>query len=250
MRSGDDAIHCVRKALARSLTKRWKNQRLNRKLKIKIQKISHKAEEHAAELTRQNWYNLCDSVQGRLSSASTWKLLRALLDPNHTRTVTCKRISELVFKGPLTTHAMFDKLASKYLCIEPSEAQKDYHGRANPALDEPITTAAFNALPKSQNCWCSRTRTADNPAPADLNIYIDGQEVPKPKEVRILGQILTQSGRNLSTINKPRRTLTQTEVNKLNVIIRRAFKCALGLPEYVATEDLLSTGLYNTIEEL
>ncbi|XP_040075969.2 uncharacterized protein LOC115316780 [Ixodes scapularis] len=44
--------------------------------------------------------------------------------------------------------------------------------------------------------------------------------------------------------------LTQTEVNKLNVIIRRAFKCTLGLPESVATDDLLSTGLYNTIEEL
>ncbi|KAM7287767.1 hypothetical protein ISCGN_031458 [Ixodes scapularis] len=38
--------------------------------------------------------------------------------------------------------------------------------------------------------------------PADLNIYINGQEVPKPKEVRILGQIPCQSGRNLSTINK------------------------------------------------
>ncbi|KAG0430225.1 hypothetical protein HPB47_022893 [Ixodes persulcatus] len=54
----------------RSLTKRWKNQRLNRKLKIKIQEINHKAEEYAAELTRQNWYNLCDSIQGRLNSAT------------------------------------------------------------------------------------------------------------------------------------------------------------------------------------
>ncbi|KAG0430633.1 hypothetical protein HPB47_022530 [Ixodes persulcatus] len=122
----------------RSLTKRWKNQRLNRKLKIKIQEINHKAEEYAAELTRQNWYNLCDSIQGRLNSASTWKLLRALLDPNNTRTATCKRISELVFKSLLTAHEMFDKLASKYLCIEPPKAQNDYHGRANPALDEPI----------------------------------------------------------------------------------------------------------------
>ncbi|KAG0412040.1 hypothetical protein HPB47_010836 [Ixodes persulcatus] len=46
----------------RSLTKRWKNQRFNRKLKIKIQEISHKAEEYATELTRENWYNLCDSI--------------------------------------------------------------------------------------------------------------------------------------------------------------------------------------------
>ncbi|XP_040075192.1 uncharacterized protein LOC120847475 [Ixodes scapularis] len=185
---------------------------------------------------------------------------------------------------------MFDKLASKYLCIEPSEAQKDYHGRANPALDEPITVweleYELTKMKKTANPYSRQP-------PVDLNIYIDGQEVPRPKEVRILGQILTQSGRNLSTINKlttttthvvgmlrrirnqrsglkekeaiqlvyafvvsrvmyatPYLRLAETEVNKLNVIIRRAFKCALGLPEYVATEDLLSTGLYNTIEEL
>ncbi|KAG0416380.1 hypothetical protein HPB47_006460 [Ixodes persulcatus] len=71
-----------------SLTRRWKNQRLNRKLKIKVQEISHKADEYAAELTRQNWYNLCDNIQGQLSSASTWRLLRPLLDPNNTRTAT------------------------------------------------------------------------------------------------------------------------------------------------------------------
>ncbi|KAG0421541.1 hypothetical protein HPB47_002570 [Ixodes persulcatus] len=110
--------------------------------------------------------------------------------------------------------------------------------------------------------------------PADLSIYVDGQE------------ILTQLGRNLSTINKlntstthvvgmlrrignqwyglkekesiqlvyafvvsrvmyatPYMRLTQTEANKLHVIIRRAFKCTPGLPEYVAMDDLLSTSL-------
>ncbi|KAG0409891.1 hypothetical protein HPB47_012999 [Ixodes persulcatus] len=62
------------------VTKRWRNERLNKKLKTRIQVISRKEQEYPAELTRQNWCNLCDCIQGRLSSASSWKLLKALLD--------------------------------------------------------------------------------------------------------------------------------------------------------------------------
>ncbi|KAG0422628.1 hypothetical protein HPB47_001567 [Ixodes persulcatus] len=127
------------------------------------------------------------------------------------------------------------------------------------------STAAYTkVLTVDEETPCSELLVFKNPysrqPPADLNIYIDGQEVPKPKEVRILGQILTQSGRNLSTINELTTSTTHVvgmlrrirnqRPKSTSVIIRRAFKCALGLPEYVATEDLLSTGLYNTIEEL
>ncbi|KAM7315153.1 hypothetical protein ISCGN_004936 [Ixodes scapularis] len=318
----------------RSLTK---NQRLKRKLMINIQEISHKAEVYAAELTQQNWYSLCDSIQGRLSSASTLKLLRALLYPDNTRTAT---------------------------------SQKDYQGRANPALDEPITiweleyeltkmkkTAApgpdfitakllynmddestkklktygyiksfladrtailnigshtsepyqlgprgtpqgavlspllFNLALKGQpqilnsipgieyaiyaddiTIWCKSGSDAQvedslqcaanavasyardcglqcppppkkksellvfkNPysrkPPADLNIYIDEQEVTKPKEVRILRQILTQSVRDLSTINK----LTASTTHVVGML-RRIRNQRYGLKEKEAIQ--------------
>ncbi|KAG0444600.1 hypothetical protein HPB47_013610 [Ixodes persulcatus] len=295
---------------------------------------------------------------------------------------------------------MFDKLESKYLCIEPSEAQKDYHGRANPELNEPITVweleyeltkikkTAAPAPDLLERPSCTQTRAVlaldpkgafDNVthksvlqglasidcglktydyikifltdrtgavlSPLLFNLALKGlpeilttfpasntpstpttspseslqraanavasyakdcglQCSPQKSELLVFKNtynrqppadlnILTQSGSNLSTINKlttstthvvgmlrrirnqrsglkekeaielvyafvvswvmyatPYLRLTQTEVNKLNAIIQRAFKCALGLPEYVVTEDLLSTGLYNTIEEL
>lgn len=43
---------------------------------------------------------------------------------------------------------------------------------------------------------------------------------------------------------------TVAERNKLNALIRKAYKCALGLAPGVSTTKLLELGLHNTLEEL
>ncbi|KAM7305243.1 hypothetical protein ISCGN_015140 [Ixodes scapularis] len=126
-----------------------------------------------------------------------------------------------------------------------------------------------------------------------IDVVIDGVRVPKPAEVRILGQLLQQGRGNKSTIDRldamttqvcgmmrrirnrrhgikekeaiqlvqafiiarltygtPYLNLNKAEMQKLNVLIRRAYKNALRLPERTATEKLLKLGVHNTIEEL
>ncbi|KAG0419935.1 hypothetical protein HPB47_003783 [Ixodes persulcatus] len=126
-----------------------------------------------------------------------------------------------------------------------------------------------------------------------IDVVIDGVRVPKPAEVRILGQLLQQGRGNKPTIDRldamttqvcgmmrrirnrrhglkekeaiqlvqafiiarltygtPYLNLNKAEMQKLNVLIRRAYKNALGLPERTATEKLLKLGVHNTIEEL
>ncbi|KAG0415802.1 hypothetical protein HPB47_007024 [Ixodes persulcatus] len=126
-----------------------------------------------------------------------------------------------------------------------------------------------------------------------INILVDGQAVPKPKVVRILGQHIPQGLGNKATIELLETMATQvggmmrrirnkrhgikekeavqlvqafivsrltygtlylklnkTEMNKLNAILRKAYKNALGLPEWTATDKLLRLGVHNSMEEL
>lgn len=126
-----------------------------------------------------------------------------------------------------------------------------------------------------------------------IEIEIGGMRVPKPREIRILGQLIGQGRGNKSTINKldtmttqvcgmlrrirnrrrgikekeaiqlvqsfiisriaygtPYLVLNKAERQKLDVMIRRAYKNALGLPERTATELLLKLGVHNTIDEI
>ncbi|KAG0422885.1 hypothetical protein HPB47_001322 [Ixodes persulcatus] len=115
-----------------------------------------------------------------------------------------------------------------------------------------------------------------------INVKLDGQEVTKPQEVRILGQLIPQGRNNKSTLDKltkatvqingmlrrirnkqhglkqskamqlvhafvvstvmygpPHLKLTKKEVEKLDILLRKAYKNALGRPEYAATKRLL-----------
>lgn len=46
----------------RGLTKRWKKQRFNRKLKLKIAEVTKIAEEYATQLARQSWQQFSSSL--------------------------------------------------------------------------------------------------------------------------------------------------------------------------------------------
>ncbi|KAG0425474.1 hypothetical protein HPB47_027363 [Ixodes persulcatus] len=52
------------------------------------------------------------------------------------------------------------------------------------------------------------------------------------------------------TYGTPYLKLNKTEMNKLNAILRKAYKNALGLPEWTATDKLLTLGVHNSMEEL
>lgn len=52
----------------RGLVKRWKRQRLNRKLEQRIAQLTDEANTYAAVLTQNNWRTFCDSLKGTLGT--------------------------------------------------------------------------------------------------------------------------------------------------------------------------------------
>lgn len=55
---------------------------------------------------------------------------------------------------------------------------------------------------------------------------------------------------NRVTYHVPYQTLTLAQERRLDVILRRAVKAALGLPTYASTERLLAMGVHNNVKEL
>lgn len=125
----------------RGLTRRWKKQRYNKKLRKRIQALTKLAEDYAVDLARKNWYGLCDSIRGSLGTAQAWRMLRALIDPSRAKAVTGGRLAELIHKLPGDRKQIMDRLAERYLCLESTGEIVEYEGQENPELDRPITVA-------------------------------------------------------------------------------------------------------------
>ncbi|KAL3193256.1 hypothetical protein MRX96_017938 [Rhipicephalus microplus] len=64
----------------RSLQKRWRRQRHNRKLRKKIAELCREIERHSRQLCSQQWFALCSQADGQLHRGGTWKLLRQLMN--------------------------------------------------------------------------------------------------------------------------------------------------------------------------
>ncbi|KAL3191885.1 hypothetical protein MRX96_059391 [Rhipicephalus microplus] len=64
----------------RSLQKRWRRQRHNRKLRNKIAELGREIERHSRQLCSRRWFALCSQADGQLHRDGTWKLLRQLMD--------------------------------------------------------------------------------------------------------------------------------------------------------------------------
>ncbi|XP_042150175.1 uncharacterized protein LOC120849945 [Ixodes scapularis] len=125
----------------RGLTKRWRRQKHNRKLKIRIAKITQEAERYAEELTQSNWHKLWDKLQGTLGTRQTWSLLKSLLDPTKSRTETNKAIIKLVHQ---TAHngenALWEFLKERYIASGPKPNYRPYpHEEADHPLDQEIS---------------------------------------------------------------------------------------------------------------
>ncbi|KAL3202640.1 hypothetical protein MRX96_053357, partial [Rhipicephalus microplus] len=85
----------------RSLQKRWRRQRHNRKLRKKIAELGREIERHSRQLCSQQWFALCSQADGQLHRGGTWKLLRQLMD----ETKSCEYQRELEKQVPLSDEA-------------------------------------------------------------------------------------------------------------------------------------------------
>ncbi|KAH7945889.1 hypothetical protein HPB49_016869 [Dermacentor silvarum] len=130
----------------RGITKRWKKQRLNRKLRHRIAEISERANAYAQQLEAASWASFCDSLRETLHTSKTWAILRSIMEPGKTKTATNRTLQKLAGEFPGTEQALLTKLKDKYVgevttppCILP------YKGQENAVLDAPITKAELFA---------------------------------------------------------------------------------------------------------
>ncbi|XP_072140714.1 uncharacterized protein [Dermacentor andersoni] len=149
----------------RGLTKRWKKQRLNKKLKKKIAEVTKEAEEYAAQLTRQSWQKFSDSLNRTLSTAKTWRILKALMDPTKTKSESNKAIQRLVHQFEGTEEELLEKVRAKCYGQDKPEAYTErYRGEENSDLDRPITReevfAAVKASTRNTAAGADKIRNA------------------------------------------------------------------------------------------
>lgn len=129
----------------RGLTKRWKMQRHNRKLKQRIARITAEAEEYAETLTKNSWHNFCDRLNGTLSTSKTWSILRALLNTTHTGTHTNNTIRTILHKEQMDDDDLLRTLQQRYISTGPRPEYKDYPHKEETDLDTDITEAEVRA---------------------------------------------------------------------------------------------------------
>ncbi|KAH7963820.1 hypothetical protein HPB52_023143 [Rhipicephalus sanguineus] len=126
----------------RSLTKRWKKQRHNRKLRERIAQLTEAANAYSQELCTANWRSLCDSLRGNLSTKKTWALLRNMLTPANTRRKTTLALRRILNHYTGSDADFLRELPETYLGERPTRTtMTTYVGPANPAHDERISLA-------------------------------------------------------------------------------------------------------------
>ncbi|KAK8768859.1 hypothetical protein V5799_014676 [Amblyomma americanum] len=124
----------------RGLTARWKRQKLNRKLKTKIAEITKQAEEYATQLARQGWQQFSNALNGTLSTARTWQILKSLMDPSKNKSESGKAIRRLVHQYTGTDKQLLEEVRVKCYGNDQVECYKEeYQGEENPVMDKPIT---------------------------------------------------------------------------------------------------------------
>lgn len=120
-----------------SLVRRWRRQKHNRQLKIRIAALTLEADEYAAQLADSNWVERCNTAATQMSSRNTWRLFRALIDPSQTRTETQKHLQRALHAYAGDAEKLAQALRDKYLCSQqdPIGPAYSYAGTENAELD-------------------------------------------------------------------------------------------------------------------
>lgn len=124
-----------------SLLKRWKRQRFNRKLRLRIAKLDLQIQEYATQLACQQWGQVCESMHDNLDNKRTWQLLRHLLDPTTSRTHHNHSINKLLHAHKNNLNGFFDDLRHKHLPPAQKYDMPKYTGEPNDLLSAAITEA-------------------------------------------------------------------------------------------------------------
>ncbi|XP_037564850.1 uncharacterized protein LOC119444539 [Dermacentor silvarum] len=139
------------------LVGRWKRQRLNRSLRLRIAQLTEGAQTYATNLAQQNWQQFCESLRGTLGTSRTWAILRNLIDPSKSKSESTRTLKRIAHLFPGDNVALLLALRDKYIGTSTAPpCSATYQGEENPALDAPISEAEVYAAVRS----CTRNTTA------------------------------------------------------------------------------------------
>ncbi|KAH7960859.1 hypothetical protein HPB49_024031 [Dermacentor silvarum] len=124
-----------------NMEKRWLRQKHNRKLKRKMAQTLQLVTQHAAELSSQQWTQICNRLDGTLCRKNSWSLLRHMLDPCSSRSENNKQITKLLFEVAKQGLDLEAALKATYFPDLKQESTPTYTGAPNSDLDAPITEA-------------------------------------------------------------------------------------------------------------
>ncbi|KAH7973975.1 hypothetical protein HPB49_008039 [Dermacentor silvarum] len=118
-------------------------QRHNNKLRLSIAKLKREIEAHTSTLERQQWGQICNSLNGQLGCEKTWHLLRHLLHPGNTKSAARNQLTKIIHQYPGTDAELLAELASRYIN---TSSQSDTHlphyvGAPNEQLDADMSVA-------------------------------------------------------------------------------------------------------------
>lgn len=130
-----------------SILARWKGQRFNRRLRKKLAELNKTIEEYCVLLSRQQWDEVCNSLNGQIRKGSGWRLIKHLLDESGTKSKSVQRIrlSKLVHCATQcsTAEELVEGLAKRYLPLKSGQPRipqrKIYDGAPNSELDADYT---------------------------------------------------------------------------------------------------------------
>ncbi|KAH7938459.1 hypothetical protein HPB49_023858 [Dermacentor silvarum] len=131
--------------------RRWRRRRHNKKLRRRIAKLERDIDAHSATLERQQWGQICNSLNGQMGCKKTWHLLRHLIDPGSSKLAVRKQFERIMHQYPGTDEELLEELANQ--CNTSLQNQKSssanattvqlpqYTGIPNQELDADISEA-------------------------------------------------------------------------------------------------------------
>lgn len=125
---------------------RWKGQRFNRRLRKKISELNKAIEDHSRTLCKQQWDEVCDSIDGQMRNGKSWGMLKHLLDGGNTRSNQRHTLARALHEATRSCSGdeLIAQLMEKYLPVKHGDEEvrlPDYVGPARPELDEAFTEA-------------------------------------------------------------------------------------------------------------
>ncbi|KAG0412376.1 hypothetical protein HPB47_010480 [Ixodes persulcatus] len=229
-----------------ALLDRWKGQRLNRRLRKKIAELHRTIEDHCQSLTRQQWDEVCNTVDGQMRVGGKWNLLKdSILDAltNKYQPIGTSNPADYPsYKGPPLPGAQ------RAFHRQRGQGKHVIHNRISRHIEGknlfPYNMIGFRPSLSTQDAMKLLKHQIFNKNTRDLLLYRPIRRGPKPKGwmplsevditirtntgnsiprvdvLRVLGMLIESNGCNSRTINKIT-TKTENMIRLINRVSNR-----------------------------